>query len=164
MKYLKIFSLGIMLFSVCSYGADTIYGSDTDTEASKAISAISACYQNPGSSLCFSKLSDKEKARYDTAYSVFFKGLVNIGNDNGPRLASEATQGKKLWESALQHDCEARGLEHDDGSPLYSDNVATCFAIQYAKRVDFYNGFTINSDKAAIDKILKKYKKNPSSQ
>ncbi len=164
MKPLKYFPLGIMLLSVCSYGADTVYGSDTDNEASKAIAAISACYQNTGSSLCLSNLSDKEKAHYETAYSLFFKGLVNIGNDNGPRLASKATRGKKLWESALQNDCEARGLEYDDGSPAYSDNVVNCLAIQYARRVDFYNGFTINSEQDAINRTLKKFKKNPSSQ
>lgn len=164
MKYFKIFPLGIMLLSVYSYGADPIYGSDTTNETSKAIAAISACYNSSTPSPCLGNLSDKEKAHYENAYSVFYKGLNYISEGNGPHLAREAQQGKKLWESALQHDCKARGLEDDDGSPAYSDNVSNCLAIQYARRVDFYNGFTINSDHAAIDKVLKKYKQNPASQ
>ncbi len=159
MKNLKYFTLGIMLLSVCSYGADTVYGSDTDNEASKAIAAISACYNNSVPNYCLGKISDKEEASYKTAYSSLIKSLVDIGNSNGSKLALELKHSKPLWESSLQRDCRARGLIYDDGSEAYDGNVAACEAVQYARRVDFYNGFGISANAEDMKNLLKEYNK-----
>ncbi len=153
MKHLKYFPLGIMLLSIYSYGADA------PSEISEASASISACYHYSEPVDCLAQVSDKEEAKYKSAYSSLVKSLIDLGNANQERLAQELKQGKISWESTLQHDCEARGLLYDDGSSAYSDNFSNCLATQYAHRVDFYNGFGIAAQQKYLDKILQDYNK-----
>lgn len=151
MKHLKILSLGILFLSVRSYADDTV------NETSKAIAAVAACSQSTTYNACLGDIGEKEENNYKAAYSAVVKSLVDIGNSNGPKLASELRQSKTLWESSLQHDCTARGLIYDDGSEAYDGNVAACLAVQYARQVDFYNGFGISDNAEQMKNLLKKY-------
>ncbi len=153
MKPLKYFPLSIMLLSIYSYGADTA------SEISVANASISACLKYSEPVNCLAQVSEKEEGNYKAAYSSLVKSLVDLGNGNENHMAQELKKGKISWESTLQHDCEARGLLFDDGSPMYSDNVSTCLATQYAHRVDFYNGFGIAAQQKALDKLKEDYLK-----
>lgn len=115
---------------------------------------IAACYGTQGAGICLQSLVDKEKIKYNSAWQSLMDSLTNV--ENKQLLLKELTEGKQAWESALPHDCQAKGLLNDKDSPAFNDALSECLAIGYAARTDFYNGFNILDERSQQKKLLEK--------
>lgn len=153
----------LFLFAGIVFSVPVLAGTTVTSQDVPAITQdIAACYNTQGVGTCLQSLVDKEKIKYSAAWLNLTASVNSV--ENKQALQKELTEGKRAWESALPHDCQAKALLNDKDSPAFNDALSECLATGYAARIDFYNGFNIQDERAQQKKLLEKIRKDKQEQ
>lgn len=145
----------LFLFAGMAFSFPVLAGTTSTSQDVPAITQdIAACYGTQGAGICLQSLVDKEKIKYSAAWQNLTASVNSV--ENKQALLKELTEGKRAWESALPHDCQAKALLNDKDSPAFNDALSECLATNYAVRTDFYNSFNIQDERAQQKKLLEK--------